>query len=360
MKWKVGDKVKFLNEAGGGYVTEIMSPSMVKVSNEDGFEIPYPVADLLRLATNEEDAAAHFFDEEYNTPPELLEKTEEQISQQTEQSSALFRRQSMHLKEGIYLAFVPQDQKWLTSGLIDIYLLNHSQNDILFALFQNIDNEISTCDYDFVNAHNKYLLDTIEHKEIERYTQGHLQAIIIADKKADKLIAPLNKHYKIKASKLFQEGAYKFVDILNENAFVAEMGNMEYMRMISKSIPKSEEAHKTSFKAKSATEERSLIEYHKVAPLEAEIDLHISALMDDYSHLKAHDILQKQLDYFNRCLEDAMRHQYKKVIFIHGIGNGTLKKQLKDELRGYDEIEVRDGSFQHYGYGAIEIKIHYA
>ena len=54
-----------------------------------------------------------------------------------------------------------------------------------------------------------------------------------------------------------------------------------------------------------------------------------------------------------------MLHQYVKIIYIHGIGNGSLKKKLKDELRGYEEIEVRDASFQQYGYGAIEVHIHY-
>ena len=40
MKFKVGDRVKFLNENGGGVVSKIVSPSMVNVAIEDGFEIP--------------------------------------------------------------------------------------------------------------------------------------------------------------------------------------------------------------------------------------------------------------------------------------------------------------------------------
>ncbi len=362
MKWRIGDKVKFLNEAGGGYVTEIMSPSMVKVSNEDGFEIPYPVSELLQLQTaTEEDPAAKFFDEEYSSPPELVEKSEAEAVVQTDQSSKLFKRKSMQLKEGVYLAFVPQDQKWLTGGLMDIYLLNHSAHDILFALFQNQEEEGSVLnkDYDAIGPHSKYLIDTIEREDLETYAEGYVQALFIPTKPTDKVIAPLNKQYKTKLAKLYQEKYYKFVDILNENAFVLEMGNMEYLSMISKKIPKAEQASQDNTKLKPTATERSLIEYHKTAILEAEVDLHISALMDDYSHLKAHDILDKQMDYFNRCLEDAMRLQYKKVIFIHGIGNGTLKKRLKDELRGYEEIEVRDASYQRYGYGAIEVNIHY-
>ncbi len=33
-----------------------------------------------------------------------------------------------------------------------------------------------------------------------------------------------------------------------------------------------------------------------------------------------------QLDYFNKSLDSAMVNEYEKVTFIHGVGNGVLKK----------------------------------
>lgn len=362
MKWKKGDKVKFLNEAGGGYITEIVSPSVVKVSNEDGFEIPYAVADLLQLQTqHDDDPAAKFFDEEYSSPLELIEKNAAEAVENTAVSSALFKRKSMHIDEGIYLAFVPQDQRLLTSGLMDIYILNHSPNDILFSFLQKTDdeNEVVNKDYDVIGPHNKYLLETIEREEISQYTEAYLQALIVPPAGHSKVIAPMNKHYKVKAAKLYQENNYKFVDVLNENAFVVEMAKMDYLNMISRNMLQKDQPTEAAERSRNKVAERSLIAYHKTATLEAEVDLHISALMDDFGYMKPHEILQKQMDYFNRCIEDAMRQQYRKLVFIHGIGNGTLKKRLKDELRGYEEIEVRDAAFQQYGYGAIEIQIHY-
>ena len=52
MKFKIGDKVKFLNESGGGIVSEIVSPSMVKVAVEDGFDIPYMTHDLVLVESS--------------------------------------------------------------------------------------------------------------------------------------------------------------------------------------------------------------------------------------------------------------------------------------------------------------------
>jgi hypothetical protein len=40
---KIGDKVKFLNDVGGGVVTRFLNKNMVMVENYDGFEIPYPI-----------------------------------------------------------------------------------------------------------------------------------------------------------------------------------------------------------------------------------------------------------------------------------------------------------------------------
>ena len=50
---KVGDKVKFLNDVGGGVVTSFINKNMVNVENEDGFEIPYPISQLFNVSAPE-------------------------------------------------------------------------------------------------------------------------------------------------------------------------------------------------------------------------------------------------------------------------------------------------------------------
>jgi hypothetical protein len=50
---KIGDKVKFLNDVGGGVVTRFLNKNLVMVENYDGFEIPYPVLQLLNTSDPE-------------------------------------------------------------------------------------------------------------------------------------------------------------------------------------------------------------------------------------------------------------------------------------------------------------------
>ena len=49
MKLKVGDKVKFLNQIGGGIVTKIVSSQIVNVTDDTGFDIPTLVKDLIKV-----------------------------------------------------------------------------------------------------------------------------------------------------------------------------------------------------------------------------------------------------------------------------------------------------------------------
>ena len=354
MRLKKGDKVKFLNESGGGYVHRIISPALVEVSTEDGFNIPYANKDLLKV--EDQGTASNFFDEDFGSIPEVNTEDETDTFQV---STELFKRESLDLKSGVFLAFVPQDQKWLMTGLIDVYIINYTDYDILFSLFLDNNEGVSSKEYDVAGPRNKFLIDTIDRDDINDWLKGTLQVLFIQDK-LSKVISPLNKKYQIKGAKLYQENNYKHIDLLEANAFVVEMSTMDYQEAISKNDPIEQKDTKVTPEPKAlVVKKRSLIEEHKIGSLQAEVDLHISALNDDYGHLKPHEILDEQMAYFNKTIEDAMRHQYQKVIYIHGIGNGTLKKKLKDELRGYEEIEVRDASFQHYGYGAIQVVIHY-
>jgi len=355
MQYKKGDKVKFLNESGGGFVHRIISPSMVEVSTEDGFQIPYSTTELLKVV--DQGVASQFFDEDFGAPP--ITQSDEDLNMSNQVSTELFKRQSVDLKNGIYLAFVPQDQKWLMTGLIDVYFINYTSYDVLFSLFLYSDDSITNKVYDVAGPQNKFLIDTIDREDLNEWLKGHLQVLFIKDQ-LEKIISPLSKKFQIKGAKLYQENNYKHIDLLEANAFIVEMASMGYQEMISKADPIEQKDAKPIAEEKVVIKKKkSLIEEHKMGVLEAEVDLHISALNDDYGHLKPHEILDEQMVYFNRCIEDAMLHQYKKIVFIHGIGNGTLKKKLKDELKGYEEIEVRDASFQHYGYGAIEVVIHY-
>jgi hypothetical protein len=62
------------------------------------------------------------------------------------------------------------------------------------------------------------------------------------------------------------------------------------------------------------------------------VDLHIEKLLPDPTGLDAHQMKEHQLRVFQDCLEKAIVHAYDYIVFIHGIGDGKLKKAIHKRL----------------------------
>ena len=50
---KIGDKVRFLSEVGGGIVSGFQDKDTVLVRDEDGFDIPMPVRECVVVETDD-------------------------------------------------------------------------------------------------------------------------------------------------------------------------------------------------------------------------------------------------------------------------------------------------------------------
>jgi hypothetical protein len=89
-----------------------------------------------------------------------------------------------------------------------------------------------------------------------------------------------------------------------------------------------------------------------------EVDLHINKLMDSVVGMTNTEILTVQLDIFRRELNQAIRNNEREIIFIHGIGNGTLKGEIRRVAgQEYKWCSQEDASFREYGFGATRIRI---
>jgi hypothetical protein len=96
----------------------------------------------------------------------------------------------------------------------------------------------------------------------------------------------------------------------------------------------------------------------KVKSPTREIDLHINKIADSVVGLTNTEILGIQMDLFRRELNRAIRDNESEIIFIHGIGNGTLKGELRRAAdRDFGWCSQEDASFKEYGFGATRIRI---
>lgn len=88
-----------------------------------------------------------------------------------------------------------------------------------------------------------------------------------------------------------------------------------------------------------------------------EVDLHIGQLTSTTRGLDNYDMLNLQITTAKQKLEYAIRNRIQKVVFIHGKGEGVLKKELEFLLKKYP-VDFYEASFQKYGLGATEVYIY--
>lgn len=90
-----------------------------------------------------------------------------------------------------------------------------------------------------------------------------------------------------------------------------------------------------------------------------EVDLHIEALNPPKDLLKC-NYLRFQLDIFEMTMRANIRHLGKKIVFIHGVGDGKLRSEIISLLdSNYWTCEYQDAPYKRFGVGgALMVTIH--
>jgi hypothetical protein len=89
-----------------------------------------------------------------------------------------------------------------------------------------------------------------------------------------------------------------------------------------------------------------------------EVDLHINELLDTTAGMNSFDMLKYQLEVVRKTLDENLKYKGKKIVFIHGKGEGVLRNAISQELRRkYPRCLSQDASFQKYGFGATMVII---
>ena len=118
---KIGDKVRFLSEVGGGRISGFQGKNIVLVEDADGFEIPMQVQDVILIPQGEE--------EQPLTSP-LQKKEQQEPIVKEEEKPITFKPKPLERREGerlnLYLSFLPDDVKEISSTGFESYLVNDS------------------------------------------------------------------------------------------------------------------------------------------------------------------------------------------------------------------------------------------
>lgn len=347
---KIGDKVKFLNASGGGVVAKLIDSRTVSVLIEDGFEIPTMISELIRIDSDA--PAARFFDNHFKTElPVIPEPEAEPADDRLRELPGNLRR--TRNSEDIYLAFVPHDQKWMITGMVDIILINNTSYDVLYNIFSKTSiGHFNGVDYGNVFPDSTLMIDTINREQLTHWTEGCFQ-FLFHTPQSHFVLPPFNSDFRIEGKRFFKEGNYRTHPMIEGKGIVLKLLSVsDYIR---ETGPVTGEH--TPAEGVASKEPLPLIVKHQTAPLEAVIDLHIHELIDDPVNLEKSEIMEFQTDYFMKCLDSARAQRFRKITFIHGVGNGVLKERITRILSKTEGIEFFDAPMAQFGVGAVEVRL---
>lgn len=309
--FKIGDYVRFIDEKREGYITKEIDDQTVGVTDTDGFEIPVAKGNLTYVHGHHANAATA-----NNAMP----------SQQVDEK---------FVEDGVYLA-VAEDSK--ASVVAHFTLVNRTSYQLLLTLKTE---KVGIYKGEFagvVQPKSSVQVYTANLGDLDNWPNFTFQALFFASSNV-KPKAPLllEKRFKSKdfsgsKNQITEINKYGWLVRLDEPALVIDAKKL-----------------KESFFSQQ-------VEKPKVAKPGQEVDLHIERLRDDHHFLSQTEILNAQLEIFQKTLDAAIVHQMPSIVIIHGVGNGTLRDQIHKTISKHPQVRTfMDAKKEKFGYGATEV-----
>ncbi len=343
-----GDKVRFLNEVGGGLVTRVEG-SLVYVEDEIGFEVPVALHEIVLIEKGEDPVGKSRKEaggaESIETQPSLeVEANDDRDLIDPSQDDSNPR---------LYLAFTnPRGAS--PEGALQLFLVNDSNFQCLYLITQMGEDGLGTVLFNGrIQPNTKEQLDEISVINLD--VNWQVQLLLFRKDKPHRLFDPVNVLMKIKARRFFKDNSFVVNDFFYEKAVMMPLVKNEMEKQIEKLT---DSQTRGILRQKGDLQVKEMPRKMDKSPEVVEVDLHINELLDDVRGLSNAEMLKVQVDRFNAVMEEYGAHKGQKIVFIHGIGNGTLKHEVRRLLNSrYKNHNFQDASFREYGYGATMVII---
>lgn len=348
---KIGDKVRFLSEVGGGIVRGFQGKDVALVEGEDGFEIPMLIRECVVIQTDD-----------YNIPLKSVKKPEPEIvdEEPEEEKPITYRAPEIRGNDilNVYLAFVPQDIKAISSTAFDAYLINDSNYFIDYVYLSAEGKSWSLRSRGTVKPNMKMYLEEFEKSALNELEHVAVQLMAYKDDRTFLLKPAVCKELRIDTVKFYKLHTFQASDFFEVPSLVYDIVRDDE---VSKEFFASADDIKEALLKKNQDELPAKIQRKQQRQMKnniLEVDLHIHELLDDTTGMSNAEMLNYQLDVFRKTLEEFKGKRGQKIVFIHGKGDGVLRKAILDELkRKYKTYQSQDASFREYGFGATMVTI---
>ncbi len=397
----VGDRVRLLTGTEEGIITRVLDSELVEVAIDNDFTIPVLLRELVPVAA-EEGSAFRRPAPEVARPSTGAKKNKPQGGQpkavrpgtpapppgparpgapQAGPSAAMPPRPAATTPpppapKGLYLALVHQAPE-----LLALHLLNNTEAEVVFTYGEERQGKYRALATGQLKA--KAASAPLAHLHLKDFEQWPAVVFQLLSFKlnADTAYDLLTKRQSFKAATFYS--SRRPAPVIGKEAYLFQLDEKPAPALNPEKLAQAEAALEAAaapapvLDAKRATALQQALGGDKPASVPAaiapappkpaaalvapphEFDLHIDKLRPEGAEgLSNTAMLRQQLDAFEDALSRALATNMHEIIFIHGAGNGVLRKEIHRQLSRNKDIKFfEDAQKEKFGYGATLVRL---
>lgn len=379
----IGDKVRFLNATGGGKITGFQGKDIVLVEDETGFEIPCMRSEVVVIETDQYNfvrkTTTHTPSKETQTPETPPTSLKAMLSAhvgdnaEEDETDIADRPMTFHARPverrgadelNLYLGFLPTHRTTLSSTDFEAYFINDSNYFVRYLVLTQ-EGTLYHLKYDGEAEPNmKVYLETFDRDALPALERLTLVLLAYKRERAFAFKQPMCITVRLDGTKFYKLHTFQPSEFFDEAAYICELvrndrpadhvhveaDSLQTALQSPKSVPLTAPARKKgALPGFKGTDRNGIIE----------VDLHIDQLLDRTDGMTAAEILDYQLGVVRKTLDAHLKEKARRIVFIHGKGDGVLRSELLKLLKNrYRNCTHQDASFQEYGFGATMVTIH--
>ncbi|MDQ3291689.1 MAG: Smr/MutS family protein [Bacteroidota bacterium] len=320
----IGDRVRLLHGKEQGIITQFIGNDQVEIAIDNDFTIPVLRREVVVIAEEEDKYLKNVGVEQ---PAKEIRKNEPAPLPVTATA-------------GIYVALVPQ-----TEELLAVNVINYSDFDLLFTYGEDTNNRYRGIISDKLTPKNSKVVSHLHLKDFDKWPDLVIQYLQHRVSGVN-LLEPVVKRIKFKASSFYK--SKKMAPVVKKEAYLfsldqkpIEINPAQILENLTESETKNPEAYQLKMPSH-------------------EVDLHIEKLTDvDPALMSNSEILRTQLAVFQDNLDRAIATNMHEIVFIHGTGNGVLRKEIQKILsqRRSHIKYYEDARKERFGFGATLVRL---
>ena len=360
---EIGDTVRYLNAVGGGRISKIEG-KIAYVDEPDGFTTPVllkecvvvaKAADMPRTPEHIAPIPSDTLSKQANERPDVIEPAADNEIEVEEVPGGN--------RLNVVLAFEPTDIKKLSGTSFNTFLVNDSNYYLYFSYMSKAkENDDWNLRYSGVIEPNiQLLVEEITRESLPEMDDIAFQAVAFKRDRSFEIKPVINYSRRIDTTKFAKLHCFRPNDYFDTDVISLDIIKNDVVPGVREADPKELEKALKSKKSADMARRRPVVKKSARQRRDGDklvVDLHISELVDNTRGLSNADMLNLQIDEFSRVMDENLRNKGKKIIFIHGKGEGVLRNAIMKELNHrYKGHDVQDASFREYGFGATQVTI---